>query len=39
MKPLEITPEYKAITGQLTGRLGTVKARNSDVSWDEVRAS
>jgi len=29
----------KAITGQLPGRLGTVKHRNSDVSWEEVRAS
>ena len=29
----------KAITGQVPRRLGTVEPRNSDVSWEEVRAS
>jgi thioredoxin reductase (NADPH) len=29
----------QAITGQVPRRLGTVEPRNSDVSWEEVRAS
>jgi thioredoxin reductase (NADPH) len=29
----------KAITGQVPRRLGTVEPRNSDISWEEIRAN
>jgi thioredoxin reductase (NADPH) len=34
-----VTRIVKAITGQVPRRLGTAEPRNSDISWEEIRAN